>query len=78
VAIPYTFAMDGDLTIDKIYDGWRYVNRPAVEELREDFRRLLSRRPDWAYADDWDHTELEAAQKNLEVLKGAHSVKRER
>ena len=49
VAIPYTFVLDRDHTIYKIYNGWWYVGRPTVEELRMDLRALLSQRPDWWY-----------------------------
>lgn len=49
IAIPYTFVLDRDRTIYKIYNGWWYVGRPTVEELRMDFRALLSRREDWWY-----------------------------
>ena len=49
VAIPYTFLLDRDLSIYKIYNGWWYVGRPTVEEMRTDFRALLSRRVDWWY-----------------------------
>ena len=49
VAIPYTFVLDRDRTIYKIYNGWWYVGRPTVEELRMDYRALLSRRQDWWY-----------------------------
>jgi peroxiredoxin len=53
VAIPYTYVLDGDRTIYKVYFGWWYVGRPTADELRADFRTLLARRPDWAYSDDW-------------------------
>ncbi len=49
VAIPYTFVLDRDRTIYKIYNGWWYVGRPTIEELRMDLRELLARRPDWWY-----------------------------
>ena len=49
IAIPYTFVLDRDRTIHKIYNGWWYVGRPTVEELRMDYRALLSCRPDWEY-----------------------------
>ena len=49
IAIPYTFVLDRDRTIYKIYNGWWYVGRPTVEELRMDLRALLSRRADWWY-----------------------------
>ena len=38
--------------IFKIYNGWWYLGRPTVEELRMDLRALLSQRRDWWY----DHT----------------------
>ena len=49
IFIPYTFVLDGDRTIHKIYNGWWYVGRPTVEELRMDLRALFSRRPDWEF-----------------------------
>ena len=53
VFIPYTFVLDSDRTIYKMYNGWWYVGRPTVEELRMDLRALMSRRPDWEYSEDW-------------------------
>jgi hypothetical protein len=49
VAIPYTFVLDRDRTIYKIYNGWWFVGRPTVEEMRMDYRALMFRRPDWRY-----------------------------
>lgn len=49
VAIPYTFVLDRDRTIYKIYNGWWFVGRPTVEEMRMDYRALMFRRPDWWY-----------------------------
>lgn len=49
IYIPYTFMLDRDRTIYKIYNGWWYVGRPTVEEIRMDFRALMSKRPDWVY-----------------------------
>lgn len=49
VPIPYTFVLDRDRTIFKIYNGWWFVGRPTVEELRMDYRSLMSRRADWWY-----------------------------
>ena len=51
IYIPYTFMLDRDRTIYKIYNGWWFVGRPTVEEIRMDFRALLSRRPDWVYGE---------------------------
>jgi peroxiredoxin len=50
--IPYTFILDRDRTIHKIYNGWWYVGRPTVEEIRMDLRALMSRRKDWVYSPD--------------------------
>ncbi len=49
VYIPYTFILDSDRTIHKIYNGWWYLGRPTVEEIRMDLRAVMSRRPDWIY-----------------------------
>ncbi len=50
IYIPYTFILDHDLTIYNIYNGWWYVGRPTVEEIRVDLRALMSRRKDWIYS----------------------------
>ena len=49
VYIPYTFILNGDRTIYKIYNGWWYLGRPTVEEIRMDLRALMSQRPDWVH-----------------------------
>jgi peroxiredoxin len=51
VYIPYTFILDRDRSIYKIYNGWWFVGRPTSEEIRMDLRALMSRRPDWVYSD---------------------------
>ena len=51
VYIPYTFILDRDRTIYKVYNGWWFVGRPTSEEIRMDLRTLMSRRPDWVYSD---------------------------
>ena len=51
IYIPYTFVLDKDRTIYKIYNGWWYLGRPTVEELRMDLRALMSKRPDWIYSE---------------------------
>ena len=53
VFIPYNFVLDGDRTIYKVYNGWWYLGRPTVDELRMDLRALMSERPDWEYTADW-------------------------
>jgi peroxiredoxin len=50
VALPYTFSLHPDLTIHRIYDGWWYVGRPTLEELRQDLRAIMEDcRPDYRY-----------------------------
>ena len=50
VAVPYTFSLLPDLTIHRIYNGWWYVGRPTVEELRQDLRAMMQRcRTDYTY-----------------------------
>ncbi len=49
VYVPYSFSLDRDLIIHKIYNGWYFIGRPTVEDIRQDWRALLSRHPDYAY-----------------------------
>jgi hypothetical protein len=50
VAVPYTFSLAPDLTIHRVYNGWWYVGRPTLEELRQDFRELMqASRDDYEY-----------------------------
>ncbi len=51
VYIPYTFILDRDRTIYKVYNGWWFVGSPTSEEIRMDLRALMSRRPDWVYSE---------------------------
>ena len=53
VFIPRTFVLEGDQTIHKVYNGWWFVGRPTVEELRMDLRAVMSKRPDWEYSKNW-------------------------
>jgi peroxiredoxin len=61
VPIPYTFVLDSDRTIYKLYNGWWFVGRPTVEELRQDLRALLGRRSDYVYDRAWDEEALKKA-----------------
>jgi peroxiredoxin len=50
VALPYTFSLFPDLTIHRIYNGWWFVGRPTLEELRQDLRAIMERcRDDYVY-----------------------------
>ena len=53
VFIPYTFVLEGDRTIHGVYNGWWFVGRPTVEEIRQDMRAIFSKRNDWSYRKDW-------------------------
>ncbi len=48
-AQPYTFVLRPDLSIHKIYNGWFFVGRPTIEELRQDLRALMEMRSDYLY-----------------------------
>jgi peroxiredoxin len=49
IAIPYSFVLDAERVIFKIYNGWWFLGRPTVEDLRMDLRTLMSQRRDWWY-----------------------------
>ena len=57
IPIPYTFVLNADREIYKIYNGWWFVGRPTVEELRHDLRALLACRDDYEYDRAWDVSE---------------------
>src|SRR5439155_20705214 len=40
-AQPYTFVLRPDLTIHSIYNGWFFVGRPTLDELRHDLRGIM-------------------------------------
>jgi peroxiredoxin/cold shock CspA family protein len=46
---PYTFVLRPDLTIHKLYNGWFFVGRPTIEELRLDLRAIMQTRSDYHY-----------------------------
>jgi cold shock CspA family protein/peroxiredoxin len=48
-AQPYTFVLRPDLRLHKIYNGWWFVGRPTVEELRHDLRAIMETRSDYLY-----------------------------
>jgi peroxiredoxin len=50
VAVPYTFSLLPDLRIHAVYNGWWYVGRPTLEELRQDLRAMMQAcRTDFTY-----------------------------
>lgn len=48
-AQPYTFVLHPNLTIYKIYNGWFYVGRPTLEELRQDLRAIMQTISNYSY-----------------------------
>jgi peroxiredoxin/cold shock CspA family protein len=48
-AQPYTFVLQPDLTIYKIYNGWFFVGRPTLEELRLDLRAIMQTNSNYTY-----------------------------
>lgn len=48
-AQPYTFVLQPDLTIHKIYNGWFFVGRPTIEELRRDLRAIMETLSNYRY-----------------------------
>ncbi|MGO8949057.1 MAG: cold shock domain-containing protein [Ktedonobacterales bacterium] len=48
-AQPYTFVLHPDLRIHRIYNGWFFVGRPTLEELRQDLRAIMQTRTDYQY-----------------------------
>ena len=48
-AQPYTFVLWPDLHIHAIYNGWWFVGRPTLEELRRDLRAIMQERVDYRY-----------------------------
>ena len=59
VYVPYSFILDADRTIHRVYNGWWFVGRPSVEDIRQDMRVLFSKRNDWEYRKEWTAGGLE-------------------
>lgn len=49
VSRPFTFVLRPDLMIHRVYDGWFFVGRPTLEELRRDLREIMATRKDYRY-----------------------------
>lgn len=41
--VPFTFALSGDMTIHRIFNGWYMVGRPTPAELRLTAREMTDR-----------------------------------
>ena len=46
---PFAFVLRPDLKVHKVYDGWFFVGRPTVEELRHDLRAIMQTNSNYAY-----------------------------
>ena len=46
---PFTFVLRPDLTIHKVYDGWFFVGRPTIEELRQNLRHIMQTNSNYGY-----------------------------
>jgi peroxiredoxin len=46
--IPYSFVLEPNLVIYKVYNGYWFWGRPSPEDLRHDLRAVFQKcRPDW-------------------------------
>jgi len=48
-ALPYTFVLKPNLEIYKVYNGWYFVGRPTIEELRQDLRSIMMQMDYYSY-----------------------------
>ena len=49
--LPYTFVLEPNLVINKIYNGYWFWGRPSADDLWHDMREIFSKvRPDWDLA----------------------------
>ncbi|GGR22175.1 cold shock domain-containing protein [Deinococcus ruber] len=60
-ARPYTFVLRPDLHVHSAYDGWYFVGRPTVEELRRDLREIMRSFRAYPY-EVWDTPEVRAVR----------------
>ena len=49
VSRPFTFVLRPDLTVHRVYDGWFFVGRPSIDELRHDVREVFEGLPMYPY-----------------------------
>ncbi len=83
-AQPYTFVLRPDLSIHAMYNGWFFVGRPTLEELRHDLRAIMETRSDYHYEaydtpearsiripqQTWEHGTPELGASGLSVAQG--------
>lgn len=55
-SLPYTFILKPNLEVHKVYNGWYFVGRPTIEELRHDLRDVMQQMDYYSYeAFNTDH-----------------------
>ena len=48
-SLPFTFVLKSNLEIYKVYNGWYFVGRPTIEELRQDLRAIMEKADYYTY-----------------------------
>ncbi len=48
-ALPFTFVLRPNLEIHKVYNGWYFVGRPTLEDLRQDLRSIMQEMDYYSY-----------------------------
>mmetsp|Transcript_27276 Transcript_27276/g.48205 ORF Transcript_27276/g.48205 Transcript_27276/m.48205 type:complete len:207 (+) Transcript_27276:97-717(+) len=49
-ARPYTFVLSPDLKVFRAYDGWFFVGRPTLDDLRRDLRQVFENLSNYRYS----------------------------
>jgi cold shock CspA family protein/peroxiredoxin len=58
---PFTFVLRPDLRVHRVYDGWYFVGRPTLEELRQDVRAIMQTSSSYTY-DAWNTPQVKAVR----------------
>lgn len=58
---PFTFVLHPDLRVQSVYDGWYFVGRPTLEELRHDLRAIMREGSSYRY-DAWNTPDVKAVR----------------
>lgn len=48
-SLPFTFILKPNLEVHKVYNGWYFVGRPTIEELRHDLRSVMQEMDYYSY-----------------------------
>lgn len=48
-SLPFTFVLKPNLEVYKVYNGWYFVGRPTIEELRQDLRNIIKEMDYYSY-----------------------------